>query len=78
MAKFQAQIKQSPPVTLLHSIFCPTARSASESDTGDVFRVVHAQNVSDAVLSLIETYMCDGVCRQVTVCNCAKAERKRA
>ena len=69
--KFQAEIKHSPPVTMLHTLTCPTLRSNSGCTAGDM-RVVRARNVADAVLALIETYMCDGVRRQVSVCNCAR------
>lgn len=63
--KFQAEIKHSPPVTMVHTLTCPRCAA------GDV-RVIRARNVADAVLVLIETYMCDGVRRQVSVCNCAR------
>jgi uncharacterized protein YbaR (Trm112 family) len=61
--KYQAEIKQSPPVTMLHTLTCPVCR-------GDV-RVIRARSVADAVLGLIETYMSDGVRRRVSVCSCA-------
>ena len=69
--KFQAEIKHSPPVTMLHTLTCPMLRSDPPCITGDL-RVIRARNVADAVLVLIETYMCDGVRRQVSVCNCAR------
>lgn len=69
--KFQAEIRHSPEVTMLHTLTCPSLRSDSRYGTGDV-RVIRARNVADAVLGLIETYMCDGVRRQVSVCNCAR------
>jgi len=69
--KFQAEIRHSPPVTMLHTLSCPTLRSDPECVPWDV-RVIRARNVADAVLGLIETYMCDGVRRQVSVCNCAR------
>ena len=62
MHKFQAEIKHSPPVTMLHTLTCPICR-------GDV-RVIRARSVADAVLGLIETYMSDGVRRRVSVCRC--------
>jgi hypothetical protein len=68
--KFQAEIKHSPEVTMLHTLTCPSLRADVRCATGEV-RVIRARNVADAVLVLIETYMCDGVRRQVTVCNCA-------
>ena len=64
MHKFQAEIKHSPPVTMLHTLTCPVCR-------GDV-RVIRARSVADAVLGLIETYMTDGVRRRVSVCSCAR------
>ncbi len=69
--KFQAEIKHSPEVTMLHTLTCPSLRSDARCSTGEV-RVIRARNVADAVLVLIETYMCDGVRRQVSVCNCAR------
>ena len=69
--KFQAEIRHSPPVTMLHTLTCSALRSDSSAD----IRVVRALNVADAVLDLIETYMCDGVRRQVSVCNCARVGR---
>jgi len=69
--KFQAEIRHSPPVTMLHTLTCPTLRSDPRCSTGDL-RVVRGRNVADAVLGLIETYMCQGVRRQVSVCNCAR------
>jgi hypothetical protein len=69
--KFQAEIRHSPPVTMLHTLTCPALRSDSKCSAAEV-RVVRGHNVADAVLSLIETYMCDGVRRQVSVCNCAR------
>ncbi|HEY1314585.1 MAG TPA: hypothetical protein VGE92_11940 [Steroidobacteraceae bacterium] len=65
--KFQAEIKHSPPVTMLHTLTCPVCRSSAEDR-----RVVRARTVSEAVLDLIATYMSDGVRRSVSVCNCAK------
>ena len=65
--KFQAEIKHSPAVTMLHTLTCGSCTAAA----GDV-RVIRARNVTDAVLGLIETYMSDGVKRRVSVCTCAK------
>jgi len=65
--KFQAQIKQSPPVTMLHTLTCPICHVA-----GDEYRVVRAKNVAEAVLDLMETYMCANVRRNVSVCSCTK------
>jgi hypothetical protein len=69
--KFQAEIRHSPPVTMLHTLTCATLRSDPRCLTGEV-RVIRARNVADAVLALIETYMCNGVRRQVSVCDCAR------
>lgn len=69
--KFQAEIRHSPPVTMLHTLTCP-ALSGSQCMSEDI-RVVRAKSVADAVLGLIEAYMCDGVRRQVSVCNCARS-----
>jgi hypothetical protein len=65
--KFQAQIKQSPPVTMLHTLNCPLC-----SGSGDALRVVRARNVTEAVLDLIAAYMSDDVRRNVSVCKCTK------
>ena len=78
MNKFQAQIKQSPPVTMLHTLTCPTVQADDMCTTGDVFRVVRARNVAEAVLDLIEIYMCEDVRRQVSVCSCAKGGKPAA
>jgi hypothetical protein len=71
--KFQAEIKHSPPVTMLHTLTCPNIGSGASCTTGDV-RVIRARNVADAVLGLIETYMSDDVRRQVCVCNCCNGK----
>lgn len=70
MNKFQAQIKQSPPVTMLHTLTCPNLARCTPTDT---LRVVRARNVAEAVLDLISTYMSDDVRRTVSVCGCAKS-----
>ena len=67
--KFQAQIKQSPPVTMLHILTCPVCCT-----TEDALRVVRARTLSEAVLDLIATYMSDGVKRNVCVCNCTRGK----
>jgi hypothetical protein len=67
--KFQAEIRHSPPITMLHTLTCPDLGPAASCTTGDV-RVIRAQNVADAVLCLIETYMSDDVKRKVSVCSC--------
>ena len=68
--KFQAEIRHSPPVTMLHALTCPVC-----STTVDALRIVRAHDVTDAVLRLIETYMSGGVRRRVSVCNCTKGGR---
>ena len=65
--KFQAEIKHSPPITMLHTLSCPLCGSE-----GDLRRVVRARNVSEAVLDLIATYMSEGVRREVTACRCTR------
>ena len=75
MYKFQAQIKQTPPVTMLHTLTCPEVHDDATCTTGDVLRVVRARNVAEAVLDLIETYMTNDVRRKVTVCSCASHMR---
>jgi hypothetical protein len=67
--KFQAEIKHSPPITMLHTLTCPDLGPAATCTTGEV-RVIRADNVADAVLCLIETYMSDDVKRKVSVCSC--------
>ena len=69
MSKFQAEIKHSPPVTMLHTLKCRDFGSSATYTTGTV-RVIHARDVADAVLGLIETYMSDDVRRNVSVCSC--------
>ena len=71
LQKFQAEIRHYPPVTMLHTLTCPTLRENPQCMAEDL-RVVRAKSVTDAVLGLIEAYMCDGVRRQVSVCNCAR------
>jgi hypothetical protein len=73
--KFQAEIKHSPPVTLLHTLTCPNLGAGATCTTGDV-RVIRARNVADAVLCLIETYMSDSVKRKVLVCSCCNQDGK--
>jgi hypothetical protein len=73
--KFQAEIKHSPPVTMLHTLRCPNLGSGATCTTGDL-RVIRARNVADAVLCLIETYMSDSVRRKVLVCSCCAQDGK--
>jgi hypothetical protein len=68
LQKFQAEIMHSPPVTMLHTLKCPEC-----GEHGDSIRVVRAKNISAAVLELISTYMCEGVRRTVSVCQCTKS-----
>ena len=77
MHKFQAEIKHSPPVTMLHTLQCRDFGSHATYTSGDV-RVIRARNVADAVLGLIETYMSDDVRRSVSVCNCCNKGGKPA
>ena len=67
MHKFQAQIKQSPAVTMLHTLTCPICGTG-----GDEFRIVRANNLAEAVLDLVEAYMTDNVRRNVSVCGCTR------
>ena len=75
LQKFQAQIRQSPPVTMLHTLTCSICGAS-----GDAMRVVRARSVSEAVLDLIAIYMSEGVRRNVSVCRCTaepKVPRRR-
>ena len=67
LQKFQAEIRHSPPVTMLHTFTCPACGAE-----GDLVRVVRARNVSAAVLDLIATYMSEGVRRNVSACACTR------
>ena len=78
MNNFQAQIKQSSPVTVLHSLTCPTLRLHAMRATADVFRVIRARNIEEAMLDLIAVYMSDNVRRSVRVCSCPKVESREA
>lgn len=71
LQKFQAEIRNSPAVTMLHTLTCP-ACGASD----DLKRVVRARSVSEAALDLIATYMSEGVKRNVSVCLCTKRANK--
>jgi hypothetical protein len=68
--KFQAQIKHSPPVTMLHTLTCPMCGVG-----GDELRIVRARNVAEAVLDLVATYMTANVRRNVSVCGCTKVDK---
>jgi hypothetical protein len=68
--KFQAQIKQSPPITMLHTLTCPVCGTGE-----DEFRIVRAKNVAEAVLDLVTTYMTANVRRNVSVCSCTKVNK---
>jgi hypothetical protein len=67
LQKFQAEIRHSPPVTMLHTFTCSAC-----GEHGDLVRLVRARNVSAAVLELITTYMSEGVRRNVSVCKCTR------
>lgn len=67
LQKFQAEIKHSPPVTMLHTLTCSVCGSG-----GDLLRLVRAHNISEAVLDLIATYMTEGVRRNVVACRCTR------
>jgi hypothetical protein len=67
LLRFHAEIRHSPPVTMLHTFTCSVC-----GERGDIVRLVRARNVSEAVLELIATYMSEGVRRKVTVCQCTK------
>jgi hypothetical protein len=67
LQKFHAEIRHTPPVTMLHTLTCSTCRAG-----GDALRLVRARSVSEAVLDLITTYMSEGVRRNVSVCSCTK------
>jgi hypothetical protein len=71
MQKFQAEIRHSPPVTMLHTLTCPMCGAS-----GDLKRVVRARTVSEAALDLIAIYMSEGVKRNVSVCLCTKRVNK--
>ena len=71
LQKFQAEIRLSPPVTMLHTLTCSVCGA-----NGDETRVVRARNISEAVLDLISTYMSEGVRRNVSVCKCTKEQKK--
>ena len=75
--KFQAEIKHSPPVTMLHTLTCRNYSSGATCTTGDV-RVIRARNVADAVLGLIEIYMSEDIRRNVSVCSCCNKGGKAA
>jgi hypothetical protein len=75
--KFQAEIKDSPPVTMLHTLKCRDFGSDATYTSGTV-RVIHARDVADAVLGLIETYMSADVRRNVSVCSCCRKGGKPA
>ena len=77
MHKFQAEIKDSPPVTMLHTLKCRDFGSSATYTSGTV-RVIHARDVADAVLGLIETYMSADVRRNVSVCPCCRKGGKTA
>jgi hypothetical protein len=71
LQKFQAEIRHSPPETMLHTLTCPQCGAS-----GDLKRVVKARSVSEAQLDLIATYMSEGVKRNVSVCLCTRQAGK--
>ena len=71
LQKFQAEVKQTPAVTVLHTLNCPNC-----NDTDVPARIVRGRNVSEATLELIATYMSNDVRREVTACRCTKAAPK--
>ena len=71
LQKFQAEVRQSPAVTILHTLNCPNC-----SATDGPARIVRARNVSEATLELIATYMSNDVRREVTACRCTRRPPK--
>jgi hypothetical protein len=71
LQKFQAEVRQTPAVTILHTLNCPNC-----SGTDGPARIVRARNVSEATLDLITTYMSNDVKREVTACRCTRARPK--
>jgi hypothetical protein len=71
LQKFQAEVKQTPAVTVLHTLNCPHCNG-----TDGPARIVRARNVSEATLELIATYMSNDVRREVTACRCTKVRLK--
>jgi hypothetical protein len=71
LQKFQAEVRQTPAVTILHTLNCPNC-----SGTDGPARIVRARNVSEATLELIATYMSNDVRREVTVCRCTRRPPK--
>jgi hypothetical protein len=71
LQKFQAEVKQTPAVTVLHRLNCPNCNG-----TDVPARIVRGRNVSEATLELIAIYMSNDVRREVTACRCTKAPPK--
>jgi hypothetical protein len=71
LQKFQAEVRQTPAVTVLHALNCPNC-SAADGPA----RIVRARNVSEATLDLIATYMSNDVRREVAVCRCTRVPPK--
>jgi hypothetical protein len=71
LQKFQAEVRQTPAVTILHTLNCPNC-----SGTYGPARIVRARNVSEATLELIATYMSNDVRRAVTACRCTRVPLK--
>jgi hypothetical protein len=71
LQKFQAEVKQTPAVTVLHTLNCPDCNG-----TDVPARIVRGRNVSEATLELIATYMSNDVRREVRACRCTKVPPK--
>src|ERR1700761_3763959 len=71
LQKFQAEIRQTPAITILHKLNCPNCRGGDGPA-----RIVRARNVSEATLELIATYMSNDVRREVAVCRCTRTQPK--
>ena len=52
LQKFQAEVRQTPAVTVLHTLNCAICNGADVPA-----RIVRGRNISDATLELIATYM---------------------
>jgi hypothetical protein len=72
LQKFQAEIRHSPEVTMLHTFSCAVC-----GQSGDLKRVVRARDISEALLDLITIYMREGVRRSVSACRCTKERDTR-
>src|SRR5258707_2356753 len=66
--KFQAEIRHSPPVTMLHTLTCPTLRSDTRCLTGDL-RVVRGRRSEEHTSELQS--------RQYLVCRLLLEKKKQ-